>query len=44
MSDDAGSPPSRTRLRLSEDWAATLLGLVLLLAALVGLIPPGVIP
>ncbi|MEE2038008.1 hypothetical protein Q8791_12355 [Nocardiopsis sp. CT-R113] len=37
------SPPE-ARWSLSEDWAATVTGLVLLVLALVGVIPAGLIP
>jgi hypothetical protein len=44
--DTTGSP-SEARGRgswLNEDWAATILGLVLLALVLIGFIPEGVIP
>lgn len=46
MSDDnlSTTPPPAKSPRLNEDWLATLFGLGLLLAALVGLIPAGLIP
>lgn len=36
--------PARAGLRLDEDVAATVVGLVLLLAVLVGLVPAGSVP
>lgn len=41
--NSSGQPRPR-HVRLDEDWAATILGLVLLIAVLIGLIPEGVIP
>jgi hypothetical protein len=42
------SPPkpttAETRFSINEDWAATILGLVLLGLVLVGAIPTGVVP
>ncbi|MGW4466315.1 hypothetical protein [Micromonospora sp. NBC_01796] len=40
------SPPTapESRLALNEDWAATILGLVLLVLVLVGVIPTGLVP
>lgn len=40
----AESSPAPSKAPLSEDWAAFTVGLVLLLAALIGAIPAGVIP
>jgi hypothetical protein len=39
-------PPTRTRpqLRVNEDWAATAVGLLLLLLVLTGVISKGVLP
>ncbi|MFI7214301.1 hypothetical protein [Micromonospora maritima] len=39
-------PPTAgsSRLALNEDWAATILGLALLLLVLVGAIPAGLVP
>ncbi|MET9711858.1 hypothetical protein ACFW3Z_06025 [Nocardiopsis alba] len=37
-------PPTRRGVRIGEDWAATLTGLVLLGLALAGVIPAGLIP
>lgn len=43
--DAAPDAPSATRrFTLNEDWFATILGLVLLVAALVGAIPAGLVP
>ncbi len=45
MSEAPSTPtPARSRPRLSEDWAATLTGLVLLGLCLLGAIPAGLIP
>lgn len=51
MSDTQPSPdpppaPSsaRTGPRLNEDWVAAITGLVLLILALVGVIPAGLVP
>lgn len=45
MSEAPSTPtPPRPRFRLSEDWAATITGLVLLGLALAGVIPAGLIP
>jgi hypothetical protein len=45
MKKDAETPnPSPAPKGLSEDWLATILGLVLLLLAIAGIIPTGVIP
>lgn len=40
------APPTQreTRFAVSEDWAATILGLVLLGLVLVGVIPTAVVP
>ncbi|HEY8474116.1 MAG TPA: hypothetical protein VIL37_15975 [Natronosporangium sp.] len=40
---NSAQPPPAGR-RIDEDWAATILGLVLLVLVLVGAIPTGVIP
>lgn len=40
-------PPTvteRTRAAVNEDWAATVVGLVLLALVIIGVIPPGVVP
>ncbi|MEV4630373.1 hypothetical protein AB0J90_29335 [Micromonospora sp. NPDC049523] len=44
--DPSASPPtaSESRLAFNEDWAATILGLVLLVLVLVGVIPTGLVP
>ncbi|GLU48587.1 hypothetical protein [Nocardiopsis ansamitocini] len=44
MSNDEPEKSAPVRPRISEDWAATITGLVLLAAALVGLIPAGLVP
>ncbi|MEW9553357.1 hypothetical protein [Nonomuraea sp. NPDC050783] len=36
--------PPESRTAFNEDWAATILGLVLLVLVLVGVIPPGLVP
>jgi hypothetical protein len=38
------APPTSGGIRLSEDWAATLVGLVLVLLVLVGVIAKGLVP
>ncbi|UYG16875.1 hypothetical protein BRM3_00055 [Brachybacterium huguangmaarense] len=38
------SPDDHRRFSLSEDWAATVLGLVLLVLCLLGLLSPELIP
>lgn len=38
------SPDDHKRFSLSEDWAATVVGLILLALCLTGLITPGMIP
>lgn len=38
------SPDDHKRFSLNEDWAATLMGLLLLAACMVGLISPELIP
>lgn len=40
----AESPDDHQRFSLSEDWAATFVGLVLLALCLLGAITPGMIP
>lgn len=39
-------PPTRqeSRTQFNEDWAATVIGLLLLVLVIVGVIPPGLIP
>lgn len=45
MSEAPSTPTAaKPRFRLSEDWAATLTGLVLLGLCLLGAIPAGLIP
>ncbi|MBQ1082871.1 hypothetical protein [Nocardiopsis sp. B62] len=48
MSETPSTPPpttpERTGFSISEDWAATLTGLVLLGLCLLGVIPEGLIP
>ncbi|WP_269745536.1 hypothetical protein [Thermobifida cellulosilytica] len=44
MNDRAPERAGAARFRISEDWAATIVGLVLLAASLVGLIPAGLVP
>ena len=38
------TPPTETRPRISEDWLATITGLVLLLLVLVGVITRAIVP
>ncbi|MEE6260760.1 hypothetical protein [Plantactinospora sonchi] len=44
--DPSAAPPTaaESRFAINEDWAATILGLVLLLLVLVGAIPTGLVP
>lgn len=42
--DDARPPKSSRSISINEDLAATVIGLTLLILALAGLIPTGVIP
>ena len=42
--DSTPLPARRRGFKVDEDWAATILGLLLLLVVLLGLIPEGVIP
>ncbi|MCP2334578.1 MULTISPECIES: hypothetical protein [Actinoalloteichus] len=50
MNQENPPPPApvagarRHRWRVNEDWAATLLGLVLLVLVLTGAIPEGLVP
>lgn len=44
MTETPSTPEARPKRRLSEDWAATLTGLVLLALCLIGAIPEGLIP
>ncbi|WP_229401758.1 hypothetical protein [Micromonospora okii] len=46
MSTEEQSPPTAaaSRFAFNEDWAATLLGLLLLGLVLVGAIPAGLVP
>jgi len=41
--EEPSAPPGRG-WALNEDWAATILGLVLLILVITGAIPPGVVP
>lgn len=43
MSDDVPTPEQRRTLRISEDWAATVVGLVLLALILARVISEGVL-
>ncbi|MET7402676.1 hypothetical protein KZZ52_35820 [Dactylosporangium sp. AC04546] len=43
MSDDPAPPPTRSGPRISEDWAATVVGLLLLVLILSGVITKGVL-
>ncbi|MGW5162569.1 hypothetical protein ACWEPN_44455 [Nonomuraea wenchangensis] len=36
--------PPESRTAFNEDWAATLVGLALLVLVLIGVIPPGLVP
>ena len=40
---DSAAPPTRAR-PINEDWTATILGLALLVLALAGVIPEGLVP
>ncbi|MFC3998196.1 hypothetical protein ACFOVU_19885 [Nocardiopsis sediminis] len=50
MSTDGSGPEAAPKKRravphgIGEDWAATIVGLVLLLVSLVGVIPEGLVP
>ncbi|HLU97170.1 MAG TPA: hypothetical protein VKZ89_10055 [Thermobifida alba] len=44
MNDRTPERAGAARFRVSEDWAAVIVGLVLLGASLVGLIPAGLVP
>ncbi|MFI6266972.1 hypothetical protein [Micromonospora sp. NPDC051006] len=46
LDDPSSAPPtvSESRFALNEDWAATLLGLLLLGLVLLGVIPTGLVP
>ena len=41
---DAAAPPTPTGFRINEDWAATLVGLLLLVLVIAGVIVKGMIP
>lgn len=43
-STSADPPPAVARFTVNEDWAATILGLVLLTLVLIGVIPTGLVP
>lgn len=44
MAQEATDPPSTpTKLTISEDWLAVIVGLVLFTLALTGVIPPGLV-
>lgn len=38
------APDSRGKFSLSEDWLATVVGLILMTLILVGVVPAGIIP
>ncbi|MFO7250423.1 MAG: hypothetical protein DIU60_006710 [Actinomycetes bacterium] len=42
--DEPPAPSGGRALRINEDWAATIIGLVLLVLVLTGVIPVGVVP
>ncbi|MEU6742581.1 hypothetical protein [Streptosporangium sandarakinum] len=44
MSEQEPPTGGESRTALTEDWAATILGLVLVLLAVTGVIPAGVVP
>ena len=44
MDEDSSAPDDHGRFSLNEDWTATIIGLVLLGACLLGLVSPGLIP
>ncbi|MFD1939272.1 MULTISPECIES: hypothetical protein [Nonomuraea] len=44
MSEHETTTEGESRAALSEDWAATIVGLALLLLVIAGVIPTGVIP
>jgi hypothetical protein len=43
---NANEPPTErdSRLSINEDWAATVVGLILLVLVLTGVIPTGLVP
>ncbi|WP_281258665.1 hypothetical protein [Brevibacterium ihuae] len=44
MDEDSSAPDDHGRFSLNEDWTATIIGLVLLAACLLGIIGPEIIP
>lgn len=44
VNEDANAPDDHGKFSLSEDWIATIIGLVLLGACLLGFINPEIIP
>ena len=42
--EEPSAPPGGRGWTLNEDWAATILGLVLLILVITGVIPVGVVP
>lgn len=44
MSEQEPPTGTESRIAISEDWAATILGLVLLILVLTGVIPTGLVP
>lgn len=42
--EEPSAPPGGRAWALNEDWAATILGLVLLILVITGVIPVGVVP
>jgi hypothetical protein len=43
VADDT-TPHADRRWRINEDWAATIVGLVIVLVVLIGLVPKGLVP
>ena len=41
---DETAPSEDRRWRINEDWAATIVGLLILLVVLIGLVPKGLVP
>ena len=44
MSENESTPRAERRWRVNEDWAATIVGLAILLVVLLGLVPKGLVP
>ena len=44
MSENSTAPHAERRRPVNEDWAATIVGLAILLVVLLGLVPKGLVP